>query len=98
MGCNDYEIHPNRVLAWKSLPGTGIDNAGLIRIDSNPNGSTRVDIRFSYNPPMGAVGHAAAALLGADAESQMEADMMRMKNLIEGANPPHDAAQSISTG
>jgi uncharacterized membrane protein len=86
---------PNRVLAWKSLPGTGIDSAGLIRFDSNPDGSTRVDIRFSYNPPMGAIGHAAAALFGADPESQMDTDMMRMKNLIEGANPPRDAAQSV---
>jgi uncharacterized membrane protein len=86
---------PNRVLAWKSLPGTGIDSAGLIRFDSNPDGSTRVDIRFSYNPPMGAVGHAAAELFGADPESQMEADMMRMRNLIEGANPPRGAAQNV---
>jgi uncharacterized membrane protein len=85
---------PNRVLAWKSLPGTGIDSTGLIRFDANPDGSTRVDIRISYKPPMGAVGYAAAALFGADPESQMDADMMRMKNLIEGANPPHDAAQS----
>jgi uncharacterized membrane protein len=89
---------PNRVLAWKSLPGSGIDSAGLIRFDSNPDGSTRVNIRFSYNPSMGAVGHAAAALFGADAESQMETDMMRMKNLIEGANPPRDAAQNVYSG
>jgi uncharacterized membrane protein len=85
---------PNRVLAWKSLPGTGIDNSGQIRFDSNPDGSTRINIRISYNPPLGVVGHTAAALFGADPESQMDADMIRMKNLIEGANPQRDAGQS----
>jgi uncharacterized membrane protein len=89
---------PNRVLAWKSLPGSEIESAGLIRFESNPDGSTRVNIRFSYNPRMGAVGHAAAAPFGADAESLMETDMMRMKNLIEGANPPRDVAQNVYSG
>jgi uncharacterized membrane protein len=86
---------PNRVLAWKSLPGTGIDSAGVIRFDPNPDGSTRVNIRFSYNPPMGEVGEAAAELFGIDPESQLDADMMRMKNLVEGANPLREAAQRV---
>jgi uncharacterized membrane protein len=88
---------PNRVLAWKSLPGTAIDNAGLIRFDPNPDGGTRVNIRLSYNPPLGAIGHAAAALFGADPDRVMDEDLMRMKNLIEGANPPRDAAQRIDS-
>jgi uncharacterized membrane protein len=89
---------PNRVLAWKSLPGTGIESAGHIRFDSNPDDSTRVDMRLSYKPPMGAIGHAAAELFGADPERQMDADIMRMKNLIEGANPPHHAAERMYFG
>jgi uncharacterized membrane protein len=86
---------PNRVLAWRSMPGTGINSAGLIRFDPNPDGSTRVNIRFSYDPPMGAVGEAAAELFGIDPESQLDADMMRMKNLVEGANPLREAAQRV---
>jgi uncharacterized membrane protein len=88
---------PNRVLAWKSLPGTGINSAGHIRFDENPDGSTRVNIRFSYKPPigMGALGRAAAELFGVDPESQIDADMMRMKNLIECANPAREMAQGV---
>jgi uncharacterized membrane protein len=89
---------PHRVLAWKSLPGSGIDHAGVIRFDTNPDGSTRIGIRFSYNPPMGAIGEAAAELFGADPESQLDADMIRMKNLIEGAHPPHGEDQSRYSG
>jgi uncharacterized membrane protein len=84
---------PNRTLAWKSLPDMMVDNAGLIRFDSNPDGSTRVDIRLSYNPPMDAAGHPAAARFGSDPESEMEADLLRMKNLIEAANQPRAVAQ-----
>jgi uncharacterized membrane protein len=86
---------PNRALAWKSLPGSGIDSAGRIRLEPNPDGSTRVNIHFSYKPPMGAFGQVAAALFGADPENQIDSDMMRMKNLIEGANPSREAAQRV---
>jgi uncharacterized membrane protein len=84
---------PNRMLSWVSLPGTGIDNAGSIRFDQNPDGSTRLNIRFSYNPPPGAVGHAASMLFGADSKSELEADMFRMKNLIESEILSRDVAQ-----
>ncbi len=84
---------PNRTLAWKSLPDMVVDHAGLIRFDSNPDGSTRVDIRLSYNPPLDAAGHPAAERFGTNPESEMEADLMRMKNLIEAANQPRAVAQ-----
>ena len=84
---------PEQVLAWKSVPGSAIAQAGIIRFDSNTDGSTRVDIRFSYNPPAGAIGHAVAALFGADPKREMDEDLVRMKTLIEGGHPPRDAAE-----
>jgi uncharacterized membrane protein len=74
---------PNRLLAWRSEPGSVIPNAGIIRFEPTPKGDTRVDIRFSYNPPGGMLGHFAARLFGADAKSAMDEDLVRLKSLIE---------------
>jgi uncharacterized membrane protein len=39
------------------------------------------------------LGHAVAALFGADPKAEMDEDLMRMKSLIETGTRPHDAAQ-----
>lgn len=74
---------PNQVIAWRSEPGSTVANAGVIRFQSAPEGGTRVDIRLSYNPPGGALGHFAAMLFGADAKSAMDEDLVRLKSLLE---------------
>ncbi len=83
---------PNRLIAWKTVPGSTVEHAGVVRFDSNPDGTTRVDIKMAYNPPAGAIGHVVAALFGADPKSEMDADLNRMKTLIETGIRPHDAA------
>ena len=83
----------NELLAWKSVAGASVENAGIVRFDKNEDGTTRVQVRLSYNPPAGAFGHAVAALFGADPKSEMDADLLRMKSLIETGAPPHDAAE-----
>jgi uncharacterized membrane protein len=55
----------------------------MYRFQSNPDGSTRIDIRLSYNPPAGALGHAIASIFGSDPKHQMEQDLVRFKSLIE---------------
>ncbi|MFP2928842.1 SRPBCC family protein [Pyxidicoccus sp. 3LG] len=74
---------PNKVLAWRSVEGTLVKNAGIIHFEPTPQGGTRVDIRLSYNPPAGAMGHAFAKLLGADPKKQMDDDLLRFKSLLE---------------
>lgn len=74
---------PNRLLAWRSTPGSMIENAGVIHFEANPDGSTRVHLRWSYNPPAGAVGHAVAWLLGRDLKTELDDDLVRLKSLLE---------------
>ncbi len=76
-------IEPGRVLAWKSVEGAMVENAGIIRFQDMGEGRTRLDIRLSYNPPVGAIGHAFARLLGADPKRQMDDDLLRLKSLLE---------------
>lgn len=73
---------PNELLAWKSVEGALVENAGIIRFEAVPTG-TRLDIRLSYNPPAGAIGHAFARLLGAHPKKQMDEDLLRFKSLLE---------------
>jgi uncharacterized membrane protein len=83
----------DRVIAWKSLPGSAVASAGIVRFLENADGSTHVSVQMSYNPPAGAVGHAAATVFGADPKTQMDTDLMRMKTLLETGDLPHDTAQ-----
>lgn len=84
---------PNELIAWKSVEGASIENAGIVRFDRNTDQSTRVEVKLSYNPPGGALGHAIATILGADPKTQMDEDLMRMKTLIETGNLLDDAPQ-----
>jgi uncharacterized membrane protein len=87
------KYEPNRTIGWKTIPGSPVAHAGLVRFDSNPDGTTRIDLRLSYNPVAGMLGHLVASLFGADPKSEIDADLARMKTMIEDGVPPHDAAQ-----
>jgi uncharacterized membrane protein len=89
------EFIPNKIIAWKSEPGSAIANAGIVRFDRNDGAGTRVTVRMSYNPLAGAIGHAFAKVFGADPKREMDQDLLRMKTMIETGHPPHDAAQPM---
>jgi uncharacterized membrane protein len=89
------EFIPNKIIAWKSEPGSAIANAGIVRFDPNNSAGTRVTVRMSYNPPAGAIGHAFAKVFGANPKREMDQDLLRMKTMIETGHPPHDAAQPM---
>jgi hypothetical protein len=59
---------------WKSIGESPVGNAGIVRFEANPEGGTRVDIRLSYNPPAGALGHAVASFFGADPKHALDED------------------------
>ncbi|HET9533325.1 MAG TPA: SRPBCC family protein, partial [Blastocatellia bacterium] len=84
---------PNEVFAWKTVPGSVVANAGMVIFRRNDDGTTTVDIKLSYNPPAGAVGHAVATLFGSDPKTEMDQDLMRMKTMIETGVAPRDSAQ-----
>ena len=86
-------LEPNRLIAWRTLPGSAVEHAGLLRFEST-SGGTRVLVTMSYTPPAGALGHAVARLFGADPKSELHDDLMRMKVFLETGRRAHDAAAS----
>jgi uncharacterized membrane protein len=89
------QLVPNEVIAWRTVPGSSVAHAGVLRFQPTAQGGTRLDIRMSYNPPAGALGHVVAVLFGDDPKSEIDADLVRMKTLLETGQPPHDAAQPL---
>jgi uncharacterized membrane protein len=82
----DARIHryePNKLLAWKSLPGSTIRTAGILRLERLSGSATRVDLKLNYVPPAGALGHAVASLFGTDPKKAFDDDLNRLKSLLE---------------
>lgn len=84
-------LEPNRLIAWRTLPGSAVEHAGLLRFEQK-QGGTRVLVTMNYTPPGGALGHAIARLFGADPKSELNDDLMRMKVFLETGRRAHDAA------
>jgi uncharacterized membrane protein len=73
---------PNQVVAWKTLPDSAVTHHGQVRFKENKQG-TQVNVQMAYTPPAGVAGHVVAKLFGKDPKSEMNADLMRMKSLLE---------------
>jgi uncharacterized membrane protein len=86
------KIVPNALIEWRCVADCPVQHWGVVRFDANGYGGTRVNIRLSYLPPAGVVGHALASLFRSDPKSEMDQDLMRMKTAIETGHLPHDAA------
>jgi uncharacterized membrane protein len=87
------ELVPNKLLQWRSTADSAVKHEGCVRFEPNGGGGTRITVRLCYVPPAGAFGHAVASIFGADPKSEMDADLLRMKTMIETGRPPHDAAR-----
>jgi uncharacterized membrane protein len=77
------EQRPNEYLAWGSVPGSTVGNRGNVRLTPEGENRTRVEIRMTYNPPAGAIGHVVAQAFGNDPKTAMDEDMVRFKSLLE---------------
>jgi uncharacterized membrane protein len=89
-------LEPNHCIEWRSAPGSPIAFEGRARFEAEGDNRTRIDVHLSYNPPAGALGHAAASLLGWDAKTQMEQSFLRVKTYLETGKVPRDVEASIA--
>ena len=82
----------NRLIEWRATAGSVVRHDGGVRFEPC-EGGTRITVTLRYWPPAGEFGHAIAALFGADPKTEMDADLLRMKTMIETGRAPHDAAR-----
>lgn len=78
---NDKE---NEMIAWRSLEGSGIPNAGSVHFIAAPEGrGTEVKVEIRYEPPAGKIGMLVAKLFGEEPNQQVSEDLRRFKQLME---------------
>ena len=85
----DAEIHneiPNDLIAWRSLEGSEVANAGSVHFSPTETGDTEVRVILRYDPPAGRLGAAVARLLGEDPSRQVAEDLRRLKQVIEAGD------------
>jgi len=96
----DASIHneiEHELIAWRSLSGSDIDNAGSVHFMPAGDG-TEIRVVLSYDPPAGRVGAAVAKLLGEEPEQQVEEDLRRFKQVIEAVETPARARKPAKRG
>jgi uncharacterized membrane protein len=75
---------PNKLIAWRSLEGAGVPNAGSVRFERSPDGrGAEVKVAIEYAPPVGKIGSLLAKLFGEDPERRVAEDLRRFKLLME---------------
>jgi uncharacterized membrane protein len=85
---------PGELIAWRSLPGSQIGNAGSVRFERAVGGhATLVTLNLEYAPPAGLLGTLASSLFGANPQRMVEEDMARFKELLEVDLPRPSAPQ-----
>ena len=77
----------NRLIAWRSLPGAQVDNAGSVHFHSQGPDATRVQVVLQYNPPAGVAGALIAKLWGEEPSQQIRNDLRELKRSLEAAVP-----------
>lgn len=82
----DAEIvkdEPNERIGWQSINGALVKNAGKVEFYDAPIQGTEVRIIFSYHPPAGGVGTAAAKLFNPLVKGIIENEVYNFKRVIE---------------
>jgi len=78
------EDRPDSLIAWRSVNGSQIDNAGCVRFVPAPGDrGTEVHVSLDYNAPGGSAAVAVAKLLGEEPGQQIADDLRRFKQLME---------------
>jgi len=78
------EDRPDSLIAWRSVDGSQIDNAGCVRFVPAPGDrGTEVYVSLDYKAPGGPAAVAVAKLLGEEPGQQIADDLRRFKQLME---------------
>jgi len=89
---NDVE---NKLIAWRSLPGSDVVTAGSVNFDTVRAGrSTQVSVHLQYAPPAGKAGALVASLFGRAPSQTIREDLRRFKRLLEAGEAPRASAQA----
>jgi uncharacterized membrane protein len=82
----DAEIHneiEDELIAWRSLRGADVDQAGSVHFSPAADGQTEVRVVVRYSGPGRRAGDVVAHILGDDPEQQIADDLRRFKQVMD---------------
>lgn len=83
------EERPNELIAWRSLAGADVRNAGTVAFERGPGGrGTTIRVSLAYAPPGGKLAAVIAKLFGEEPGQQVDDDLRRLKQLMEAGEVP----------
>jgi uncharacterized membrane protein len=89
---------PGERIAWRSLEGARVSNHGSVEFHAAPGGrGTEVHVDIGFDGPLGNVAIAIGKLLGDVPRRRLEADLRRLKQVLETGELVHSDA-SIHRG
>jgi len=75
---------PNELIAWRSVQGSDLYNAGSVRFRPAPAGrGTEVRVEMEYDPPFGKLGSKVAMLFREEPGQQVQDDLRHFKQVME---------------
>lgn len=89
-----YNEKENQLIAWRSLSGSDITNAGSVHFEEAPGGrGTLLKVVLNYNPPGGKPAALFAKLFGQEPGQLVERNLKRLKQFIETGEIPTTEGQ-----
>ena len=80
---------PNKVIGWRSMPGSDIVTAGSVNFDRARAGSaTQITVSLQYAPPAGRLGKVIAQVFGDEPSQTIREDLRRLKWILEAGEIP----------
>lgn len=90
---------PNKLIAWRSLPGSDVATAGSVNFDRVPDGSaTQLTVNLQYTAPGGKAGSVIAAMFGREPSQMIREDLRRLKQLLEAGELAQATAAAVGNG
>jgi uncharacterized membrane protein len=94
-----YNEKEGELIAWRSLEGADVDNAGSVRFEPASGGQgTTVRVTLKYDPPAGKIGSLVAKLFGEEPSQQIEEDLQRFKQVMETGEASTTTSQNQPSG
>ena len=79
-----YNDKEGELIAWRTLEGSQVASAGSVHFEPAGEGATNVRVNLKYDPPGGKLGSLVARLFGENPQQQIEEDLARFKDIMEG--------------
>ncbi len=78
----------NKVIGWKSIPGSDVISAGSVNFRERPGRGTELRVKLQYEPRAGRAAAWIARLFGDNPEQMIREDLRHLKMVLEAGEVP----------